>query len=79
MKVFDNTSGKRSIARLVPARLVPATAASLLVSLSAQLLKWQNPGEACGVLLQAIVAKQQEVTRKCLLLASNLRSSVLPF
>jgi hypothetical protein len=61
------------------AMLVPETAASLLVSLSAQLLKWQNPGEACGDLLRLIVAKHQEVKRKSLLLTSNLRSSVLPF
>jgi hypothetical protein len=40
--------------------LVPETAASLLVSLSAQLLKWQNPGEACGDLLRVIVAKHQK-------------------
>jgi hypothetical protein len=60
------------------AMLVPETAASLLVNLSAQLLKWQNPGQACGDLLQAIVAKHHEVTRKSLLLASSLRSSVLP-
>ena len=65
MKAFDNASGKWSMAMLVP-----ETAASLLVSLSARLLKWwQNPGEACGDLLQAIVAMHQEVTRKFLLLA----------
>ena len=47
MKAFDNSSGKWPVA-------MPEIATFLLVSLSAQLLRWQNPGEACGELLQII-------------------------
>ena len=50
MKAFDNSSGKWRV-------LVPGIAASLLVSLSAHLLKWQNPAAVCGDLLQPLVAK----------------------
>jgi len=52
---------------------VPEIAASLLVSLSARLLKWQNPGEACGDLLQLSALKWHESIRKILGLIQVLR------
>jgi len=52
---------------------VPEIATSLLVSLSAQLLKWQNPGEACGDLLQVITAKCSWLLRAFTAYAPTLR------
>ena len=66
MKAFDNASGKWPMS-------VPEIAASLLVNLSAHLLKWQNPGEACGDLLQPIAVKWHESIRKILRLMHILR------
>jgi hypothetical protein len=52
VEAFDNASGKW-----------PAMVASLLVKLSAELLKWQNPGEACGALLQTGVSRTRAVAK----------------
>jgi hypothetical protein len=52
VEAFDDSSGKW-----------PAVAASLLVKLSAELLKWQNPGEACGLLLPAFVSRARAATK----------------
>jgi hypothetical protein len=41
----------------------PAAAASLLVKLSAELLKWQNPAEASGLLLQSCVSRVRAATK----------------
>jgi len=67
VKAFDNSSGEWPVA-------TPEIATSLLVSLSAQLLKWQNPGEACGDLLQIIVVKCSGLARRFFARARGLRS-----
>jgi len=41
-------------------------AASLLVKLSAELLKWQNPGEAAGLLLPALGSRVRFRTKQFL-------------
>jgi len=41
-------------------------AASLLVKLSAELLKWQNPGEVAGLLLQAFGSQVRFRTKQFL-------------
>jgi hypothetical protein len=67
VKVFDDARGKWRVR-------VPEVAASLLVSLSARLLRWQNPGEAYGDLVQILAAKCRELPRRFSLLARSLRS-----
>jgi hypothetical protein len=57
VKAFDNSSGKWPLA-------TPEVATSLLVSLSAQLLKWQNPAEGCGDLLQVIAVNFGGLARR---------------
>lgn len=52
---FDDSSGKW-----------PSMAASLLVKLSAELLKWQNPGEVAGLLLQAFGSQVRFRTKQFL-------------
>jgi hypothetical protein len=69
VKAFDNARGKWRAH-------VPEIATSLLVSLSARLLKWQNPGEACGDLLQVVVVERRRVSDRIAVLAHMLRSFV---
>jgi len=52
---FDDSSGRW-----------PAVAASLLVKLSAELLKWQNPGEAAGLLLHSFGSRVRFRTQQFL-------------
>jgi hypothetical protein len=52
---FDDSSGKW-----------PSMAASLLVKLSAELLKWQNPGEVAGLLLAALGSRVRFRTKQFL-------------
>jgi hypothetical protein len=56
------------------AKPVLEIATSLLVSLSAQFLKWQNPGEACGELLQVIALKYGGPARGFFARALSLRN-----
>jgi hypothetical protein len=53
----------------------------LLVNLSAYLLKWQNPGEVCGDLPQAIAIKWRQLIRRVFgvdgYLAEPLSASVI--
>jgi hypothetical protein len=56
------------------AKPVLEIATSLLVSLSAQFLKWQNPGEACGELLQVIAVNYGGLARRFFARALSLRS-----
>jgi len=53
---FSDTSGKW-----------PALATSLFVSLSARMLEWQNPADACVALLQMIAVSWYQGARKFLL------------
>jgi hypothetical protein len=73
VKACDNSSGKRQWA-------MPEIAASQLVSLSAWLLKCQNPGEICGDLLNLAAdkwaARWDSLMRKSFLLMQSLRSFV---
>jgi hypothetical protein len=59
---------------------MPEIAASQLVSLSAWLLKWQNPGEVCSDLLSLAAEKWatrwDSLMRRFLLLMQSLRSFV---
>jgi len=52
----------------------PEIAISLLVSLSPQLWKWQNPGEACGELLRVIAVKYGGLARRFFARGDTLRS-----
>ena len=73
MKACDDSSGKRQ-------RAMPEIAASQLMSLSAWLLKCQNPGEICGDLLRLAGEKWAEQwsswMRRFLLVMQSLRSLV---
>jgi hypothetical protein len=59
---------------------MPEMAASQLVSLSAWLLKWQNPGEVCGDLLSLAAenwaARWHSLMRRFLPLMQSLRRFV---
>jgi len=59
---FDDSSGKW-----------PSMAASLLVKLSAELLKWQNPGEVAGLLLPALGSRVRFRTKQFL---ARLRGAI---
>jgi hypothetical protein len=56
VKAFDNSSGKWLAS-------MPEMATSLLVSLSARLLKWQNPAEGFDDLLRLVTVKSGWLTR----------------
>jgi len=60
VRPFNNASGKWPAA-------VPA-AASLFVNLSAKMLQWQNPADACVALLQSVAVKWYQGARRLLFL-----------